>query len=284
MTDLTRYFVLSGLPRSGTTYLAALVHQPPSVISISEAGGTWKNLYRSHGIHTPMASIAAIFKEYQQRLYDGDEIASFDSTAGYAGDARVDTWNQPKAAVQFDIAETTRLGFKNPEVFLAWLPTFLDAGFRCAVTVRHPLAVIASWQRKGNERNARGQSIHGTFADGASVCYVSSADTPLARCIDLYNALAQMILTQTEHPLLKIVRYEDWFSRGLEQLQQVCAHLEIPVPTALSPSPIAPPPLELSEDAIACICSDCIIAERFGYHVINVAEPTRLSTDLFSHG
>ncbi len=45
----SRDFVISGLPRSGTTHLSAALHRPSSVVTLSDPDGVWRRFYPEHG-------------------------------------------------------------------------------------------------------------------------------------------------------------------------------------------------------------------------------------------
>ena len=113
-----RTFVLTGMPRSGTTYLAAVLYNPPQVVTLSEAGGAWRQFYREHGRSDRAFELFAAFRRSIER---GEPVMTFAGTPGFAGEGRVDTWNQKKTAQRIEAAPDFHLGLKNPEVFLELL-------------------------------------------------------------------------------------------------------------------------------------------------------------------
>src|SRR5262249_26515505 len=149
--------------RSGTTYLAAVLYNPPKVITVSESGGAWKNFFREFGCSE---HVLELFRDQRRRIERGEAVMTFADTEGFRGEGRVDTWSQKKSAQPVAVEHGFQLGLKNPEVFLELLPVFINAGMKSVITVRHPLRVINSWVKKVRARMERGQSIEGTFANG----------------------------------------------------------------------------------------------------------------------
>lgn len=257
----TRFFALTGLPRSGTTYLAAVLHHPPAVVALSEARGLWRSLYREEG---PDADVLDVFERHRARIAAGEPVATIDGTPGFRGETRVDTWTQKKADRPIDVAPDFVLGMKNPEVFLEWLPRFEELETPCVVTVRHPVSVINSWVRRVRRRVEAGRSLEGTFANGSSVAFRSSAIDIVDRRIELVNHMAGRIAAAQDSNQVLVVRHEDWY-RDPGQLKRVADFLKIPCRERLLPPPIPPDPPILDAEEIERICSGCRGMAAFGY-------------------
>lgn len=255
-------FALTGLPRSGTTYLAAVLHDPPSTIALSEARGAWKQAWRD-GADTKV--IAALMREFHNRIREGEAVATFEGTPGYAGDARVDTWNQPKIEQVINATPGFRLGLKNPEVFLDWLPRLRALGIPVVITVRHPVAIVNSWLEKRAARITKGKDPAGHFGNGDATIFTASASDPIDRCIELHEHLAAKIVKLLDDPGVLIIRYEDWFSDN-NLLTRIVDFLGLHSSKGLSPRPIRPePPNLLDDDAIERLRTGCLTAEPLGY-------------------
>ena len=255
-------FALSGLPRSGTTYLAAVLHDPPSTITMSEARGAWKQAWRN-GANTEV--IAELMHEFHERIRVGEAVATFEGTPGYSGDARVDTWNQPKIERAIDTTPGFRLGFKNPEVFLDWLPQLRELGIPVVITVRHPVTIVNSWLKKRTMRITRGKDPAGHFGNGDATTFTASASDPIDRCIELHEYLATKIVKLLDDPGVLIIRYEHWFSDD-NLLTQIVDFLGLHSSKGLSPRPIRPEtPNLLDDDAIERLRTGCLSAEPLGY-------------------
>lgn len=257
--DLGPVFAMTGMPRSGTTYLAALLHKPPGIVTISDPMGAWKEL-QDKGF--TRERFLAVVREFRRKLRAGEPVPTLEGTEGFAGRGRVDTWNNRKNLAVVRAGGDTVLGMKNPEVFLEWLPELLAMGWRTIVTVRDPLGTIQSWKRKGEERVAKGRPLAGHFANGDSPAWRASSADPVLRRIELHEHWAALIRTHAADPHVLVVRYEDWFTRGAEQLEAIRRFLGLPFPLALDPAPIAPDPIDLPADEVAAIRSRCAAGAR----------------------
>lgn len=56
---IERFFVITGTPRSGTTYLSAVLHYPPTLTTLSEAQRQWRQFYKQQGRADPL-----LYREY----------------------------------------------------------------------------------------------------------------------------------------------------------------------------------------------------------------------------
>jgi hypothetical protein len=258
---MTRDFAMTGMPRSGTTYLCAVLHNPPNVITISEAKGEWKQLFQEHGAsqHTLQP-----FSDYRERILRGEPVSTLEGTAGYRGEGPVDTWNQERETRRLDANLRFVLGMKNPAVFLELLGVFKTMGLRCVITVRHPVAVLSSWVRGVRRQLERQASIEGTFANGDSVAYRSSMKNAVDRRIDLHNYFAKRILDHKDDWNVLIVRHEDWFTDST-QLARIGRFLGIEHKDVLQPAPRLTSPSELPALEQEQILSDCFVASDLGY-------------------
>lgn len=257
-----RVFLLTGLPRSGTTYLTAVLHEPPRVICQSEARGAWKRAWRA-GADDP--EILRILASLRDDVAQGRPMPTFEGTAGYRGEGRVDTWNQPKEDRVVDADADFHFGAKNPEVFLDWLPRWRALGFRVIVTIRHPAAVINSWLSRRAQRLAGGRRLEGNFGNGDTATFTATATDPLDRCIELHEHLAQRIVEHLDDPGVLVVRYADWFSdpNALERIQRFLGLETTGPPT---PTPMRPkPPTFLPHDGLERIRVGCESAAALGF-------------------
>jgi hypothetical protein len=254
-------FILTGMPRSGTTYLAALLHYPPKVITQSEAGGRWKQLYLDQGA---AADPIPILDEMRSRIARGEPVATFEGTAGYSGAQRIDTWNQKKEFRTLEADQDFALGVKNPEVFLEWIPRFVEAGLRCVLSVRHPLGIINSWVKQEERKRARGRAPADSFAQGVSVTWRSAGPDSVQRRIELHNHFAERIVAAQALSGVLLAPYEGWFENGVEQLRRVGEFLGVETKRELVPPPLPPDPVTLSEAEQSRIVAGCAIAREYG--------------------
>lgn len=254
-------FVLTGLPRGGTTYLSAVLHHPPRVVTISDPQGVFRRRFREHGVD---AAILDAFREFRAQLEAGEPIPTLEGTDGFAGRGRVDTWNQEKLLRPVTVAPGFALGMKNPEVFLAHLDVFLDAGLRCVISLRHPVSVIASWRKRTLASVKPGEPPKG-FGAGVALHVDVAGDDPFERALDLHERWCRDVVARKDHPRVMLVRHEDWYTDP-GQLARVGAFLDVPVKDHLEPAPIAAdPPTSLTDAEVDRIRERCLTVGELGY-------------------
>jgi hypothetical protein len=257
-----RVFLLTGLPRSGTTYLAAVLHDPPRAICQSEARGAWKRAWRANADDD---EILRILGSLRSDVAEGRPTTTFQGTSGYEGQGRVDTWNQPKQDRVVAADSDFHFGAKNPEIFLDWLPRWRRLGFRVVVTLRHPAAVINSWLGRRMTRLAAGKPVVGTFGHGDATTFSATEDDPLDRCIALHEHLSKRIVDHLDDDGVFLVRYDGWFSDD-DLLRRIRRFLGLPNSGPPSPAPMRPePPRHLSANDVERIRVGCVHAEALGF-------------------
>lgn len=254
-------FVLTGLPRGGTTYLSAVLYNPPQVITISDPQGVFRRFHLEHGVS---AAILELFEDFRRRIERGESIPTLEGTDGFVGRGRVDTWNQKKVLRPVEAAPGFALGMKNPEIFLAHLGVFLAAGLRCVVSLRHPLSILHSWRRRTLDRAAQDGGPPRGFGAGEAPGFVAPHADPLTAAIALHNHYCHEILSHRGHAGLLLIRHEDWFADPT-QLDRVCAFLSIPSLGHLRPPPMPATAWSLGDAERAAILRGCAIAGEFGY-------------------
>jgi hypothetical protein len=254
-------FIISGMPSGGTTYLCAVLHNPPKVITVSEAGGGWKQKAKERGKDPSL--VKELF-DYRERVLDGEEIPSLEGTEGFSGMRRVDTWNQKKKLRRHKVDPSFSLGMKQPEVFLELLEFFLEAGLKCVLSVRHPLYVINSWVKRSERQLEQKGHLRGIFANGESVLYSSAKPDIVDRRIDLYNHMAARAAQHMGHEDVMLIRYEEWFT-DKNLLDKVSDFIGIPNLGYLRPPLIPPDPLLLGPEEQGRILAGCAAAAELGY-------------------
>ncbi len=248
-----RTFLMTGPPRSGTTYLSAVLHDPPRIITVSDPAGLWKRYYTTHG---KSEAILEEIESFRAQIVAGEPTPTLEGTPGYAGQQRVDTWNQKKRSATYSVAGTTLIGFKNPEIFLDHLEIFVKAGIPTLITVRHPEAVISSW-KNSDPRRPLG------FANGDSLIHTPKSTSPIERRIDLLNHMTGLIIAARTAPNVLLIRYEDWFENA--PIGKISDFLSLDEPFSLIPPPIKPGPVALEPEELALIRKRLAVYEDLGY-------------------
>lgn len=268
-------YIISGLPRGGTTYLTSLLHRPPERIAISDPAGAWRRFFRKHG---KSEAILDEIKKWRKKVRRGAEVPGLDEAPGFRGNGHVDTWAEGgrKTEVSYRVASGFWLGLKNPEIFLEHLDLFLARGLKCVVSVRHPVPVINSWvwhPRGGvmalpepERERALGGEGRKAFGAGRSLTFSPREASVEERRIDLYNYLVSKITDQLADPNLLVVRHEDWFRAPEALLSQVERFIGMEPSGELNLQPVRSQlPIELPAREVEMISAGCLPAAELGY-------------------
>ena len=247
-----RDFIICGAPRTGTTLLAAMLFQPPRVLTVMEP---WD------GMRLPPAELFASLREEivsTGRLRRGKlHIARLleEGVVEWRGEG---TESPPLTA-----SEDFLLGVKWPAY---WRYLELLPETRFLVCVRDPLEVLNSFKREGGRlRDGLEYDIAFNRELNADL-EAATADLSLRRVL-LYERIHQRILPWLSHPNVFTVRYERWFSDPGELLGEIGNFLGVelgPPPATIRRSPHE---ISLSAPEVALLREHCKSADLLGYRV-----------------
>ena len=126
---------LTGLPRSGTTLTCALLNRLPDVVALHEPMKA--NTFSKYGGGEALGEIIAdFFGKMRLSIERENKVITKPSRLGQGG--------QIEKTLEKQLASPFSLCIKHPAAFSALLPVLVKH-FRCFAIVRHPLAVLASW-------------------------------------------------------------------------------------------------------------------------------------------
>ncbi len=242
-----RTYVITGVPRSGTTYLSALLHRPPTSITISDPFGAWRRHYAKHGAGPEVLSE---IEAWRRRIEAEEAVPLLPEPTLGETPVRVDTWSLAKEMRSVRVMPGFFLGMKNPEIFLGMLPVFLDAGLKVVVSMRDPVAVVNSWVHAAPDR-AR------NLVQGRCDLFVSDLSDPAEQRAELYQYLMGLLAPHIADPRVCIIRHEAWYDDGLAQLARVTNFLGMPTLEDLRPPPAPPLDIRLPESEVTLIRARC---------------------------
>ncbi len=148
-----RDVIITGIPRSGTTLVCALLNELPNTVALIEP----MPVQRFAGMGGPRewrAAIKAFFTEQRDSLFqrgtaitrtaaDGLDDNTFSAEKGNNG-GRISRIQIKKIKVEKQINEDFLLAIKHPNAFTAILEHLVEH-FCCFAVIRNPVAVLASW-------------------------------------------------------------------------------------------------------------------------------------------
>ena len=205
---------MCGIPRSGTSLLAAALYQPPRVITVMEP---WDGLRLA-----PAALYASIREEIdgsgslsRGRLDVDRLVAKGEVMWGRDGEFPHDT----------KVDDEYLLGIKWP-VFWRYLPLLPSTKF--LVCVRDPVSVIRSFKQQPGSLK-RGLEYDVEFNRTMNGELMRATHDETLRRVLLYEYVASRILRHADRPNVLVVRYERWASDMGGLLGEIGAFLEADV-------------------------------------------------------
>jgi hypothetical protein len=207
--------IITGLPRSGTTLVAALVDAREGVCCLSEPQRHVDLLETAADAAAFVAAVGADFAALRRELADGaavmdrrgqnDEAVDNYFAEPDAGGVRRPRFRSVPRSVA-DVTDDTVLAVKHNGLYTGVLPEFVAAG-RLAVLaiVRDPADAIASWQSIDVPiRHGRLPAAERFWPELAAV--VRRDDPPL---LDRQILIADLVLARFRECGVPVIRYED---------------------------------------------------------------------------
>lgn len=213
-TQGSRYFVITGIPRSGTTLLCHLVNRIRNVVCFNEV---------TQAYDVPM--LPSFFIEMHQKIVTGQPVPmDVDSD----GALITDTQNQPdhehrRSQVVISPDRALFVGSKINWPYLSQIEKIQGFGYGTFAVIRNPLYVIASWNK--HERNINEAHVMPEDWDKwprySQISFVS--DDKYGRQAEIWNMMAGIILRRFhKHQILK---YEDLISQTQYRLMHMCSQI-----------------------------------------------------------
>jgi hypothetical protein len=244
-----RDFIICGCPRSGTTLVAAMLHQPPTCLTVMEP---WD------GMRSPPAELfRSLREEIDQRGLLARGKLDFDALSA---DGEVRWRREGVRSTPVSTVEGYALGVKWP-AFWRYLELLPDTRF--VVCLRNPIEVITSFKRVGG-RLSQGLEYDIAFNRRMNEDLKRTGNVMLRR-VGLYDHINGAILRHLARTNVFPVRYERWFSEPDQLLKEISAFLGMDLTRA--PAAIRPPEpgQELDKGELAVIREHCWTAEPLGY-------------------
>jgi hypothetical protein len=244
-----RDFIICGCPRSGTSLLSAMLHQPPRSVVVMEP---WD------GMRVPPMELFGSLREEIDRT-DHLTRGKLDFQAlSSDGDVR---WRREGA-----LPEAIRtmggymLGVKWPAFwrYLEFLPNT-----KFLVSLRHPAEVIGSFKRVGG-RLSQGLEYDIAFNRKMNEELRRTRDVALRR-VRFFDYVHERILPYLAHPNVLAVRYERWFSEPDQLLDEISQFLEVDLRDARALIREPEHRVSLNTNEVTLIQERCRTAAALGY-------------------
>ncbi len=211
-------FLLTGLPRSGTTLTCALLNQLPDVLALAEPMRLYDLSDRSLAVE---AVIDFVRTTRERALRDGEAPTSSEGWGGdnlmeppgHGGDLRASLGRVRSLRIDKPLSAKFQLCVKHPALFTALAPE-LTKTFRVCAIVRSPLAVLASWQTVDFLPH-HGRSLVAERMEPGLGAHLDSIRDRLDRQVAL---MSWYLAAFAKLPDQNVIRYEDLVRNPASQL------------------------------------------------------------------
>ena len=224
-------FVVTGLPRSGTSLLCNLLHQAADVVVLNEPPEVFSALASA----SPSEAFGAFYRDQRAAIFRGEEIDNkVDAVGRVIEDTRLaDERRRYRPLVN---PRTFSLGSKNPLAYLArlrWLCEHYPEMPKVAL-IRHPYGTVSSWV-KSFEHLAEVDLAKIPFTDLADLrldefqCaslrrLAGDEPAPVRRAL-LWNYLSELLWRERARVL--VVRFEDLLADPAAVMLKITAYLKV---------------------------------------------------------
>jgi hypothetical protein len=210
----SRNILLTGVPRSGTTLLAALMDGAPDSVALNEPKWQydWAEHHRDQGAPAFVNWLANDFAVTREKLLRGIPI---EERRGADGAPVTNYYRRDTQETTYRMLHFTRpglspdftLAMKQNGLYLGTLPKLVECGlFTIIAIVRHPVGVISSWNRSPiPQREGR--------IPGASLYWEKMRDLTnmpielLEKQVRMMDLMCQRLHDLRDH--IRVVRHED---------------------------------------------------------------------------
>ena len=246
-----RDFIICGSSRSGTTLLAAMLHQPPGVTTVVEP---WDGM----------------------RLLPADLFASLRAEIDATGEIRrgrldfealtaegaVRWCRDGERPYPIRLGPGYSLGVKWP-AFWRYLDLLPSTKF--LVCVRHPAEVIASFKEQGG-RLSLGLDYETAFNRKMNAELIEATEDTSIRRILMYEYVNARILPHLRRPEVFVIHYERWFTEPESLLQEVGSFLGVELEQGPARVTVANGP-GLEPKELELVNTLCPSARALGYEI-----------------
>jgi hypothetical protein len=265
--------LITGIPRSGTSYLCTQLHNLKDCVAINEPEDIFRILPEPAGIPT----MRGYYDELRRRIVAGEPVANKISEGKLIEDTAVvfaEALYRPVVSSEHFVLAT-----KNTLGYLARLPYLLEAmpDALFIACVRNPLDTLASWKSTFNHLS--GATVRELRLGYVDDPHLSSEARARLQRIDqesrlevrralFWSHLAHILLDHRDR--LFVLRYEDMVADPQGRLEQVYAALK-DAPPFVPEQPFVPSSARskrqvLNEQDYAAVLEHCgEVAACFGY-------------------
>lgn len=225
--DTSKFILFGGIPRSGTTLTCHLFNQVPGTHALIESmdigalvklGDCEQRINYINEYMTDMYEKITRRKPININVIDKQDTNTFAETISAKGQKRQSKIikKQP-TVIDRVLNDNFKLILKHPNAFVALLPELIKS-FNVFVQIRHPIAILASWNTLDHPLS-RGHAPMAEAIDTQLKQRLKDIDDDLDRQVALLDWYYRVIHECL--PMEKIIRYEDVINSNGEILRKI---------------------------------------------------------------
>jgi len=213
-----RYFVVTGICRSGTSLLSVLLNKLKNCVCLNEI------MYDVMGLPASFAEVRrrVMINEPLPNKYDKEGNLTTD-TMRFGRDVRNDL------DTTF-LSDDARIGSKVNDPYLLSSQILLNYGYHMFIMIRNPVYTIASWNVENSKDSLPDSSLEANkvMPNNFSprwkwVPFIT--DDKISRQAELWNWLAMIVWCLGNKAT--VIKYEDLVSNPNKEMQKICDILEL---------------------------------------------------------
>jgi len=208
-------YVITGIPRSGTSLMSSILSSSPNSFCFNE-------------VHYQIPALSSFFSEMRTRI--GNELPVINKTNG---EGKLTTDTQRQSGVQFsemyvrEKNDTIRLGSKVNVPYLNKIEQIEKLGYKIVAMVRDPIYTLASWNdsKVSNipEANVSGPTQHKRWD-----MFSFSTESDIERQLIIWDYYANIINSLSSNSL--VIHYESLIENPKETISGICSFLNLEMP------------------------------------------------------
>ena len=245
-----RDFIIAGCPRTGTSLVAAVLHQAPEIVTVMEP---WDGLRMEP---------AELFASLRDEIVDSGRISRGRLDLDALREGVVSWQRDGEATFDLEVADGFVLGVKWPTM---WQYLDLLPETKFVITLREPVEVITSFERVGG-RLSQGLEYDVRFNAAINEeLSVATSDRAVRQAL-LYQTINSRILPHLGRENVFTVRYERWFEDPDRLLAELSGFLDAPL-TRSNVDIRLPPDNERPAPVVELVQQHVPVARELGYDV-----------------
>lgn len=211
-------YIITGIPRSGTSLLSAILTESENSVCFNE-------------IHYPVQTLPLFFSEMRTRISNELPVyMKLDKNSNLTTDTQNNGGNFGTVIFNDKCDKNLRLGSKVTDPYLRRIEEILGLGYKVVFMIRNPIYSIKSWNSVNASKSPLGR-VDGLNQHRRWNRFGFSDESRLLRHVKIWDYYAEIIKSNSDDCL--VIKYEDLVMNVVETLDKICKYLDIKKPSEI---------------------------------------------------